>query len=109
MSYDLFPVPDRVALEASGCRAWAYVMRIEPGRLWLVPGERISVALGDALHLSFYPPDGPGIGMAGRVLWTGHDALSVQVEHPCDLDFTRAWAQGRAAALPTFVPRRRVA
>jgi hypothetical protein len=131
MSRDLFPVPDRVALEVPGCRVWAYVMRIEPGRFWLVPGELVSevrraergrergtdpgsaepapLRPGVSLRLSFYPPKGPGVAMAGRVLWVGSDALSVEVEHPCDVEFTHAWALGRAAALPTFTPRRRVA
>lgn len=105
----LFPVPDRVALEVPGRRAWAYVMRIEVGCLWLVPGEQLDVEPDDTVRLDFfYPDDGPGIGMTGCVVWVGSDALSVAVKHPCDVDLTRAWAEGRAAALPTSM-RRRVA
>lgn len=97
-------MPDRVVVHALGVRAWAYVMRIEPGLLWLVPGERLPVGRGDPLRLTF-PADGPGIGMAGHARWVGSDALSVAVEHPCDVECTHAWAQGRAAVLPNRVPR----
>lgn len=92
--------PTRAVLEPNGRRIWAYVMRFEPGRVWLVPGEDPNLGFGAPVRLCF-ELDGPTIAMSGVVTWVGADALAVDVSHDVDRALTRGWSRGHSAALPS--------
>lgn len=98
-----FDRPSRVVIEPDGRRIWSYVMRFEPGRVWIVPGEAAHLGFGDPVRLSF-EGDGPRIAMSGVVTWSGTDAIAVDVAHELDRHLTRAWTNRASAALPSAHP-----
>ena len=101
-----YAVPRRVVVQAEGMRVWAHVVQIEPGRVWVFPGEPVLLAVGFEVHLSFWAEDKPRLGMTGEVSWAGPDMIAVDLRNELDLQITARWSRGRTYGLESVAAPR---
>jgi len=99
-----FAVPSRVSFEAEdGVRRTGYVTHLKGCCIWIYLKDAHEAGLRSWVRLVFRRDGESSLGMAGQVVWSAQDRVTVEVHHPVDRAIVRAWSRDESADVSEFV------